>query len=59
MILSGGTNILDFTWKDKRNISELFNYGKINIDNDLPEIYLKITTTDDVEKTIILDSIKI
>lgn len=59
MILSGGTNILGFTWKDKRNISELFNYGKINIDNDLPEIYLKITTTDDVEKTIILDSIKI
>lgn len=59
IILSGGPNILNFTWKDKRNVSELFNYGKINIDNNLPNIYLKITTEDNVEKTIILDSRKI
>lgn len=58
-ILSGGPNILNFTWKDKRNVSELFNYVKINIDNNLPNIYLKITTEDNVEKTIILDSRKI
>ncbi|UKI28712.1 MAG: hypothetical protein L6V78_07550 [Clostridium sp.] len=49
-ILSGGPNILNFTRKDKRNVSELFNYGKINIDNNLPNIYLKITTEDNVEK---------
>ena len=54
-----GTNILDFTWKDKRKFSELFNYVKINIDNNLPNIYLKITTEDNGEKTITLDSRKI
>lgn len=36
-----------------------FNYGKINIDNYLPNIYLKITTEDNGEKTITLDSRKI
>ena len=59
LIVSGGTSILNFTWKDKRNVSELFNYRKINIDNAVPNIYIEITTVDNDKKIIILNSRKI
>lgn len=59
LIVSGGTSILNFTWKDKRNVSELFNYRKINIDNAVPNIYIDITTVDNDKKIIILNSRKI
>lgn len=58
LIISGGESIMYFNWKDSRNISELFDYKLINIDNKLPEIYVDIETINN-SYTIKLDVNKV